>query len=396
MTHILVLGGGFAGVSAAVVAADEINQAGGNAMISLVSDSDQMTIRPRLYEKNPETLRAPIRPALDPAGIAFVQGRVSGIDTAKNTVTLEDGRDLSYDRLILATGSELPPLPVPGVAEHTHNIDSYDGAVALDRHLQKVLENPASPGHDTFVIVGGGMTGIELAAEMRGRIEQHSDAATAAAAKVILIEMADVIGPEFGANPRPVINTALDDAGVEQRLGCRVTGFDANGVLLDGNERIEAATMVVTVGLRANGLTAQIPGERDALGRLEVDDDLKVAGLDNVYATGDVAHARVDDAGNYALMSCQHARTMGKYAGLNAARDVLGMEPRPYRQADYTTCLDLGDFGAVFTTGWDREVGTTGAEAKKRKTMINTQWIYPPSGNTEEVFAALRIDERGR
>ena len=208
--------------------------------------------------------------------------------------------------------------------------------------------------------------------------------------------MADVIGPEFGDNPRPVIDTALGDAGVEQRLGSRVAGFDANGVLLDDGARIDAATVVVTVGLRANGLTAQIPGDRDALGRLEVDDTLKVACLDDVYATGDVAHARVDDAGNYALMSCQHARTMGKYAGLNVVHDLMGADPRPYRQADYTTCLDLGNFGAVFTMGWDREVQTTGAEAKKRKEMINTQWIYPPSGDRDEVFAALRIDERGR
>lgn len=122
---------------------------------------------------------------------------------------------LVYDRLILATGSELPPLPVPGVAEHTHNIDTYDGAVALDRHLQQLVKTPDASGHDTYVIVGGGMTGIELAAEMRGRIEQHSDAATAAAAQVILVEMADVIGPKFGDNPRSVIDTALGDAGVE-------------------------------------------------------------------------------------------------------------------------------------------------------------------------------------
>jgi NADH:ubiquinone reductase (H+-translocating) len=396
MTHILVLGGGFAGVSAAVVAADEIHQAGGDATVSLVSDSDHLTIRPRLYEKNPETLRAPLSPTLDPAGIAFVHGRVSAIDTAAKSVALEDGTSLGYDWLILATGSELPPLPVPGVAEHTHNIDSYDGAVALDRHLRHVAKTPDAPGHDTYVIVGGGMTGIELAAEMRGRIEQHSNAETAAAAQVILIEMADVIGPEFGDNPRPVIDTALGDAGVEQRLGSRVAGFDANGVLLDDGSRIDAATVVVTVGLRANGLTAQIPGDRDALGRLEVGDDLKVSGLDDVYATGDVAHARVDDDGNYALMSCQHARTMGKYAGLNVVRDLTGADPRPYRQSDYTTCLDLGKFGAVFTMGWEREVRTTGAEAKKRKEMINTQWIYPPSGDRDEVFAALRIDERGR
>lgn len=396
MTHILVIGGGFAGVSAAVVAADEIQQAGLDATVTLVSDSEHLTIRPRLYEKNPETLRAPLRPTLDPAGIEFVHGRVSGVDTSAKSVSLEGGQSIAYDRLILATGSELPPLPVPGVGEHTFDIDSYDGAVALDRHLQKVAGTPGEPGNDTYVIVGGGMTGIELAAEMRGRIAQHGGTDTAGAAKVILIEMADVIGPEFGENPRPVIETALAEAGVEQRLGCRVSGFDAGGVQLDDGTRIDAATVVVTVGLRANGLTAMIPGDRDALGRLEVDDSLKVVGSEDVYATGDVAHARVDDAGNYALMSCQHARTMGKYAGLNVVRDLAGGAPRPYRQADYSTCLDLGDFGAVFTMGWDREVQTTGAEAKKRKEMINTQWIYPPSGAQEDVFAALRIDERGR
>jgi len=87
---------------------------------------------------------------------------------------------------------------------------------------------------------------------------------------------------------------------------------------------------------------------------------------------------------------------MGKYAGLNVVRDLLGEAPRPYRQPDYTTCLDLGNSGAVFTTGWERDVQKTGAEAKERKTMINTQWIYPPTGSADEVFAALRIDERGR
>ena len=259
-----------------------------------------------------------------------------------------------------------------------------------------MAKTPDAPHHDTYVIVGGGMTGIELAAEMRNRIAQHSSAAAAAGAKVILIEMADVIGPEFGANPRPVIDAALDEANVDRRLGHRVAGFDADGVTLDDGTRVDAATVVVTVGLRANGLTLQIPGKHDGLGRLEVGDDLKVTGLDDVYATGDVARAQVDDDGNVALMSCQHARTMGKYAGFNAARDLLGTAPRAYRQPDYTTCLDLGDFGAVFTAGWDREVQTTGAEAKKRKAMINTEWIYPPSGKSEEVFAALRIDERGR
>lgn len=397
MQKIVVLGGGFAGLSAAVVAADEIRSAGSNgASVTLVSDSDQITIRPRLYEKQPETLRAPLRPALDAAGVAFVEASVTAIDTQAKSVALRPGGRLAYDRLILATGSVMPPLPADGVAEHSFNIDSYAAAVAFDRHLREVARTPGEPGHATYVIVGGGMTGIELAAEMRNRIAEHADAATAAAARVVLIEMAAAIGPEFGDHPRPVIDAALDAARVERRLGTRVSGFDAAGVTLADGSRIDTATAIVTVGLRASGLTAQIAAPRDALGRLEVDDYLRVAGHTDVYATGDVARARVDDEGRVALMSCQHARTMGKYAGLNAARDLLGIAPRPYRQPNYTTCLDLGNSGAVFTMGWDRQVQTTGAEAKKRKTMINTQWIYPPVGDADTVFAALRIDERGR
>jgi NADH:ubiquinone reductase (H+-translocating) len=395
MRRILVIGGGFAGMSAAVVAADEI-RSGGGVRVTVVSDSDQITIRPRLYEKNPESLRAPLRPVFDAAGVEFVEGTVSAIDTGAKSVYLKDGKSLSYDRLILATGSVMPPLPVAGVAEYSFNIDSFAGAVALDRHLRKVAKTPGAPGHGSYVIVGGGMTGIELAAELRNRIAAHSDAQTAAAARVILVEMASVIGPEFGEYARPVINFALDEARVERRLSCPVAGFDATGVTLADGSRIDAATVVVTVGLRASDLTLQIPGRRDALGRLEVDDDLKVVGLDDVYATGDVARARVDDVGNVALMSCQHARTMGKYAGLNAAHDLLGIARRPYRQPNYITCLDLGNFGAVLTMGWDRQVQTTGAEAKKRKIMINTELIYPPVGSADDIFAAIRIDERGR
>ena len=103
------------------------------------------------------------------------------------------------------------------------------------------------------------------------------------------------------------------------------------------------------------------------------------------------------DEGHYALMSCQHGRTMGKYAGYNAARELMGLDPRPYRQTDYTTCLDLGNFGAVFSMGWDREVQNFGAEAKKRKRWINSELIYPPVGNKAEIFEGSRIHpETGR
>lgn len=392
---VLVVGGGFAGLSAAALAADEFRKNDADIPVRLVSKDGYLVIRPRLYERDPETLRAALRPVLEPIGVDFVEQPATAIDTDGRTVTLGDGRTLAYDRLVLATGSELPPLPVPGAAEHSWNIDTYDAAVAFDRHLQKIAADTAAPGRDTVVIIGGGMTGIELAAEMRTRLAVHFGEDEAAGMRVVLIERAGVIGPEFGVNPRPVIEQAMAATGVEVMLGATVTEIGPDFVTLAGGERIEAASTVVTVGLRANALTAHIPGERDAAGRLIVEDDLQVRGVPGVYATGDVARAVADD-GQVALMSCQHARTMGKYAGVNAAHDLLGLDPVPYRQRDYTTCLDLGTFGALFTTGWDRKIGNCGEEAKTRKRMINTQWIYPPTGTAEEIFTALRIDARGR
>ena len=88
---------------------------------------------------------------------------------------------------------------------------------------------------------------------------------------------------------------------------------------------------------------------------------------------------------------------MGKYAGYNAARELMALPPKIYRQADYTTCLDLGNFGAVFSTGWDRQVQHFGEEAKKRKIWINSELIYPPVGSKAEIFEGSRIHpETGR
>jgi NADH dehydrogenase len=295
--------------------------------------------------------------------------------------------------LILATGSELRRIPIPGLAEHSFNIDTYEAAVAFDRHLAKIVQTPERAGHNTFVVVGAGMSGIELAAEMRNRIEVHADADTAARARVVLVEQAEMVGPEIGSGPRPVIEAALDEAGIEIRLGVRIDRIDPDSVLLSDGARIEAATTIVTIGLRANSLTAQIPGERDELGRLIVDDMLAVIGAPGVFATGDVACAFVDDE-NVALMSCQHSRTMGKYAGYNAAHGLMDLPQRRYRQPGYTTCIDLGNYGAVFSTGWERKVEKTAEDAKQRKKRINEERIYPPKGDRAAILGGMRIDEK--
>ena len=82
-------------------------------------------------------------------------------------------------------------------------------------------------------------------------------------------------------------------------------------------------------------------------------------------------------------MTCQHAISLGRHAGNNVAAQILGVDPTPYSQPKYVTCLDLGAWGAVYTEGWDRQVKLVKQEGKALKTQINTQWIYPPVANRE-------------
>ena len=109
-----------------------------------------------------------------------------------------------------------------------------------------------------------------------------------------------------------------------------------------------------------------------------------------VFAAGDACCA-IPERGRQTLMSCQHAVILGKYAGENAARDLLGMRLLEYSQPRYVTCLDLGCSGAVFSEGWERVPVLTGDRAKAIKTYINTRKIYPPTGNRDEVLAASQI-----
>src|SRR5205823_13749143 len=139
---------------------------------------------------------------------------------------------------------------------------------------------------------------------------------------------------------------------------------------------------------QANPLTELVPVRRDRFGRVPVDRFMRVEGVSDTFAAGDAACALVDDQHN-SVMSCQHARPMGRFAGYNVVCDLVGKPMLPLRIDWYTTILDLGPWGAVYTEGWDRRVVATGAAAKRTKATINRQRIYPPtSRDRQEILAA--------
>jgi NADH dehydrogenase len=347
-----------------------------------------LEMRPRLYEARPETLAVDMRPLLDKVDVVFVRGKATTLDTAAKAVTLADGDRLAYDRLVVATGSRMRRPPVPG-ADAAFSVDTQAEAIAFDRRLREIARDVAAP---TIAIVGAGFTGIELALELRDRLAAHGADAAAGRLRVALIDRAATIGPELGPGPRPVIEAALKAAGVDLRLGATVKALAADRISFADGSVVEADAVVLSTGMAAAPFTAQVPGARDKLDRVVVDETLRAPAAPEVFVAGDAAAADTGD-GHLALQSCQHAGQLGRVAGENAARDLVGLPPVPYTQLRYVTCLDLGRSGAVITEGWERHVEKTGAEGKAVKRMINTQLIYPPAdGTTESLLASSSID----
>ncbi|MEI5996089.1 FAD-dependent oxidoreductase [Paraburkholderia bengalensis] len=390
---ILIVGAGFAGVWGALGAARVLDSAGvrsSDVEITLISPQPELQIRPRMYESEPQKMAAPLLPLLEAVGVKYVEGSVDEISVRDKTVNVvsADGqtRSLAYDRLLLTSGSKLSRPPVPGLAEHAFSVDRIEDAVLLDQHFASLMKQPATPARNTVAIVGCGFTGIEVATELPKRLRDvfGADAQT----RVVVIGSQDEIGPDLGANPRPFIAEAFESLGVEAVLGSGVVAIDADGVRTASGARIEAKTVIWAGGMRASTLAAQVSSRLDPLGRVEAAEDLRVPEARDVFVAGDVARVLTDDDGHYALMSCQHAMVMGKFGGYNVAADLLGLPTLQYRQPFYATCVDLGEWGAIYSEGWDRQVKLTRAEGKERKRMINTKWIYPPAADRVEALAA--------
>ncbi len=387
VSDIVVLGSGFAGLWAALGAArriDELGVAPCEVNITVVSSQPYHDIRVRNYEADLTACRVPLRDVLDPVAVEHVAAEVTAIDPGSRTVTTTLGTR-AYDRLVLASGSRVVKPDIPGLDEFGFDVDTYDGAQRLQRHLLEVAGSPHTHAAATAIVVGAGLTGIETVCELPGRLATLFPDITS---RVVLVDRNRHVGSDMGASARPVIEAALMENGVQTRLGVGVAAIGADGVTLSTGEWLAASTVVWCAGMRASLLTADLGVERDGLGRVAVDEHLRVIDLPGVFAAGDVAAAWMDEE-HISVMSCQHGRPMGRFAGYNVISDLLGEPMLSLRIPWYVTVLDLGPAGAVYTEGWDRQVIVCGAEAKATKRTINGRRIYPPlNGSRDEILAA--------
>ena len=392
--RIVVVGGGFAGLWSAASAAraralfaipeDQLE-------IVLIAPDPFHTIRVRCYEADLAPVRVPLDEVLKPIDVQRIESRVTGIDAGARALSADDASgqtaSLGYDRLVLASGSNLARPPIP-LGREPFDVDSYEGGLRLAAHIAALTNDPRDDAAGTAVVIGGGLVGIEIACELPGRLRAALGADTPV--RVVLVDHGD-IGSDMGEG-RGVILDALAALAVEARPRTGVAAVDSGGVVFANGERMRAATVIFATGMRASPLTRALGVACDRLGRLPVDGFLKVEGADAVYAAGDCATAQADDLGHVTVMSCQHARPMGRIAGHNAVCDLMGRfdDRVSFAAPDYVTCLDLGPWGALYTAGWERgTVIAQGTEAKATKQTINGTRIYPPRhADRDTIFAA--------
>jgi NADH:quinone reductase (non-electrogenic) len=378
MASLVIVGGGFAGVWAALAASSLRQRGSRHFTIHVVNRDPWLIIRPRLYEPSLEETRVPLHEVLAPAAVELVLGQVTRIDPQDRRVAIQsDGetRMLPYDRLILAAGSHIHLPAIPG-RELAFSVDTYGDAAALARHLATLGTRPEPSHASTAVIVGAGFTGIEVATALVQRLRRITSRP-----RVVIVDRATTVAPDLGPDARAHVERAFATLGIEARSGVSVSAIHPTGVALDNGDWIPAATTIWTGGFRANALGGQLGAPVDESGRVAVDDFLHVAGLPNALAAGDVARAIADRRGQQtyiAPMSCQCAIPMGEIAGYNAAADLLGFPGRRFAHTDYVTCLDLGPAGALFMQGWTRVVRLSGLWGTVMKETINRRLIYPP------------------
>src|ERR1700742_1267050 len=244
MKRLLIVGAGFAAMYAAMSAArlrDLQGTSPDGLEIALIAPEPFVVIRPRLYEANPEMMKAPLSELFQATDVRYVQGKVETIDSASGLVSFTGPggslETLAYDRLVLATGSTGFRPDIPGLAEHAFGVEQMDEAIKLDAHIHALAKRPDSKARNTVVVAGGGFTGIETATEMPERL--RAILGRDADIRVVIVERGERIAPQTGDNPRPVIAKAIHDAGVETILGMGVTAVNEGGVTLSNGENIE-------------------------------------------------------------------------------------------------------------------------------------------------------------
>jgi NADH dehydrogenase len=347
--HVIVVGGGFAGMSAvrALRKAD--------VEITLVDRHMYNTFQPLLYQVataglNPGDITYFLRSVrARQKNVHFRKARVTGVDAGARTVTLETGEQLTYDYLVLSAGVTTNYFGVPGAAEHALAMYTRKQALIVRDKLFSDVEAAAAAGHPDdlrFVVVGGGATGVEMAgalAEMRNNALQttHPELDTARV-HIMLVEMGEHVLAPFAPKLRTYAAEQLRKRDVDLRLSTSVKEVRPDAVVVNDGQVVPASMVIWATGVTVHGSVNSWGLPQGRGGRIVVGQDLRVEGHDNVFAVGDLA--LTPDA---LPQLAQPAIQGGAHAGEQIQALLAGEPTKPFKYRDKGTMATIGKYAAV-------------------------------------------------
>ncbi|MGV9345113.1 NAD(P)/FAD-dependent oxidoreductase [Streptomyces spiralis] len=373
-THrVLILGAGYAGMSAAVQLATRVKRRE-DVQVTVVNAQERFTERLRLHmtATGQRLAELSIPELLEGTGAQFVRGWVTAVDADARTVRIDDDRVLHYDTLVYGLGSVADTTAVPGVDDHAYTLDSPQDAEVLADRLARL-------GSGTAVIVGSGLTGVESAAEIA---ERHPEL------NVVLLGR-DEPGAAMTPKARRYLQSALDRLGVRVRSGVEAVKALPGSVELADGGSIAADVVLWTSGTRVSPLAAAAGLAVDEHGRIVTDSALRSVSHPDVYAIGDAAAIRQ----GYGVMhgTCQGGMPTGVHAAVSIVRTLKGKRPKPFRFGYYHTPVSLGRHDAVvqFTRPDDspRRIHLTGRMAARYKETV-TASPWPTFGRMKKMPAS--------
>ena len=355
--HIVVVGAGFGGLTLVRRLAGRRPRSRDLA-VTWVDRHNHHTFQPLLYQVataglQPQDIGVPIRAiARRLPGVTVRVGEVVAIEPQVREVRLADGGSLHYDHLVLATGAISEDFDVPGVAEHAHGLKTLADATTLRNHLLGCFEHasvgdPVPDGLLTFVVAGGGPTGVEVAGALAELValvlrRDHPEL-DVGQVRIVLVELADRLLAGFAPTSSRAALRALERRGVEVLLGTGIGRAAADHVELTTDGTITTRTLIWAAGVGASPLASCLGVPLERGGRVPVDAWLRVQGLDGVHAIGDVAAARQDGLllPQIAPVAIQQARHVAEQLRGDPAAT------RPFRYRDKGIMATIGRNTAV-------------------------------------------------
>ena len=353
--RVVIVGAGFGGLDCAHQLVNE------PVDVTIIDRHNFHTFQPLLYQVATSGLASsdvayPVRGIFqDAANVRFRCAEVDGVDWEGKRLALGDGTSVAFDHLVLAAGATTNWFGIEG-AEHAFPLYSLEDAIRLRNHVITQFERAdADPtliedGALTFVVLGGGATGVETAgalAELFGMVfSKDFRRLDVGAARIVVVEMSDAVLGPFSAKARGHAAEQLTRRGVEVRLGEKVVGLDAASVTLASGEQIATSTVVWAAGVKANPLAERLGVPQSRGGRIVVDRQLRVPEHPECFVIGDLA--AIEGPGGVLLPQvAQVAKQSGKYAGRVIVRAVKGRRSGPFRYHDRGSMATIGRHAAV-------------------------------------------------